>query len=147
MNKLTYTREISRNICPLCGSGGELVFRFHCTNAGCKNYERTAKPAREIPKVGDRIMFVHGSGEADWTGWDEFVKQGHVTSNGAQYFIFNNGGSGLYFYKGSNLDGHSNVTLVAIYDKWGLTNRHDGRPGYLALWFPLSACAKYKEVA
>ena len=37
--RVTEAAKPAKAVCPLCGSPAEIVFRCHCTNQKCRNYE------------------------------------------------------------------------------------------------------------
>ncbi len=38
-NRVAEAAKPAKAVCPLCGSPAEIVFRCHCTNQKCRNYE------------------------------------------------------------------------------------------------------------
>lgn len=120
LSRLTYQREQSKTVCPICGGRAELVFRYHCTNKACRNYEKTASDRSGL-KPGDRVRFTKISGTADWTGWNEFRTEQSKIADCCQ----------LGFPYGPDV-----VTIATIKGSWALTTDYD------ILWFPISACEK-----
>ncbi len=148
--ELRYCREVSKTICPQCGSKGELVFRFHCTNEKCRSFVRGTVLIPAGLKVGDRVRFLRGTRSGSdpvYVALISFTQASSIKglsipasgldSKPGMYL------HRLFYLQGTQLDGHESPILKHVYDKWACVWPNVSID-YNHVWLPLEDLARYE---